>query len=230
MGSAATSTAVTHLTSISDATAQQLCTTRAEAAPAAAAPRAGTSSAERAGVAGRRSGADAPLESSESKPRAPRAAAVGGCAFLSQPSGPGCSPVTERAGKPAKPRAAPSVGTAARGGGWGEAVEPLGPEPAREWRFWIPGGVRTAGWSWVGHSGPAAPVPSRFRPFWVTSTPLYRPHLSGAASTAPWGRGRGGDTTLADWAVAAAVVLPRKRSAGVRRGREVLAFATSGHQ
>jgi hypothetical protein len=27
----------------------------------------------------------------------------------------------------------------------------------------------------------------------VTSTPLYRPHLSGAASTAPWGRGRGGD-------------------------------------
>lgn len=147
MGSAATSTAVTHLTSISDATAQQLCTTRAEAAPAAAAPRAGTSSAERAGVAGRRSGADAPLESSESKPRAPRAAGIGGCAFLSQPSGPGCSPVTERAGKPAKPRAAPSVGTAARGGGWGEAVEPLGPEPAREWRFWIPGGVRTAGWS-----------------------------------------------------------------------------------
>lgn len=136
---------MTHLTSISAATAQQLRTTRAEATLATAAPRAGTSPAKRAGVAGRRSGADAPLESSEAKPRAPCAAGTGGCAFLSQPSGPGCSPVTEREGKPAKRRAAPSVGTAARGGGWGEAVEPLGPEPAREWRFWIPGGVRTAG-------------------------------------------------------------------------------------
>lgn len=102
MGSAAESTAVTHLTSISAATAQQLCTTRAEAAPAAAAPRAGTSPAERAGVAGRRSGADAPLESSAAKLRAPCAARTGGCAFLSQPSGPGLLPGHRAGGQAGK--------------------------------------------------------------------------------------------------------------------------------
>lgn len=53
------------------------------------------------------------------------------------------------------------MGTAARGGGCGEAVEPLGRQPTREWRFWIPGGVRTAGWSLAGtlrgrSSGPVA--------------------------------------------------------------------------
>lgn len=66
----------------------------------------------------------------------------------------------------------------------------------------------------LGHPRPAAPVPSRFRPFWVTSTPLYRPHLSGAARTAPWGRGGGGDTARADWALAAAVVRRGRRTPG----------------
>lgn len=70
------------------------------------------------GWGGRSSGPAEPLESFEAKPQRPGGGSgTGGCAFLSQPSGPGCSLVTERAGLPAKPRAAPSVGTAARGVG-----------------------------------------------------------------------------------------------------------------
>lgn len=99
-------------------------------------------------MAGGRSGAGARPWKVLSRSRAPRALPKRAAApfFLSRQV-PGCPPVTERAGKPAKPRAAPAVGTAACGRGWGEAIEPLGCEPAREWRFWIPGGVRTAGWS-----------------------------------------------------------------------------------
>lgn len=196
MGSAAKSTAVTHLTSVGRryrSATRRRRPAPTEAASAATAPRAGTSPAERAGVAGvGRSGADAPR--------------TGGCACLS------FSAVRSRLlpGHRASGRASRQSRGLRAAGATGEAGEPL----AREWRCWIPGRRENRGdGARLGRSGHAAPVPSRFRPFWVTSTPLSRPHLSGAASTAPRGRGGGGDTARADWAVAAAVVRPRKRRA-----------------
>lgn len=58
----------------------------------------------------------------------------------------------------------------------------------------------------AGESDPAAQLPSRFRPFGVTSTPLYRPHLSGGSRTAPAGGGEAQGKSNADWAIGAPVV------------------------
>lgn len=207
-----------------------LCTTRAKAAPAAAAPLTGTSPAERAGVAGGRSGPTRPWKVLRRSP-APRALPEPAAApfFLSRqvraaPRSQSGRASRQSRGRPRLWEQLRAAGVAGRrsslsaasqlGSGGSGSREACGPRDG----------------AWLGRSGAAAPVPSRFRPFWVTSTPLYRPHLSGAASTAPWGRGRGGDTARADWAVEAAVGRPRKRRVGERRGREVQAFATGGHQ
>lgn len=209
MGSAAESTAVTHLTSVSGGAASAR-PVRLEPKPP---PRPLPHARERARRSARawrrgggRSGADASLESSGAKPGAPCGPGTGGCAFLSQPSQVPAAPrsLSEPASRPwrGRRRLWTQLRAARRGaaGGCGEGglpslraasqLESGGPGSREEER-----GPRDG--ARLGHSGLAAPVPSLFRPFWVTSTPLYRPHLSGAASTAPWGRGRGGDTARA---------------------------------
>lgn len=89
MGSAAESTAVTHLTSVSGGAASAR-PVRLEPKPP---PRPLPHARERARRSARawrrgggRSGADASLESSGAKPGAPCGPGTGGCAFLSQPS------------------------------------------------------------------------------------------------------------------------------------------------
>lgn len=92
------------LTSVSAATTQPLCcNSRRRSRPRGRCP---TRGHEPGGARGRGGGEErgrcAPLESSEPKPGAPCAPGTGGCAFLSQPSGPGLLPGHRAGGQAGK--------------------------------------------------------------------------------------------------------------------------------